>query len=348
MASVRHRLHNYRPFLDRDGIETRWVPYLGDLRATRLGRVAEKVRFVWGLFRASPPVGSTVLIQKVLVPPMLIRRWQRRHVRVVYDFDDALFERAPWGERPAVTVRRRRRLISILELADAVVVGSPPLADFASRYVADVDVLYPSLDRARFEKDDRGEADSDSLRLGWIGGGGSQRYLLDLEPVLAEVLEMHPEACLIVCSSSLPAFRELPAERVQLIPWSLDSEVEASRLFDVAVSPMGSDSWSRHRGGRVSVLLSMATCTPVVAGPGGGLEELVEGVEGAIVFARSPQEWIDRLHVLLTDPSERRAKGALARRVVEEKIWAHVQYPRLKRALFGEEPEEERSGDQHG
>lgn len=336
-ASTRHRLWNYRPYLEREGVALDWVEYKGGRLESIGPALGARLRFLVDLGRRAD-ARDVVLVQKVLPPIPLIERWRRRGARVVYDFDDALFERFEWGETEEKARRRRRRFDAMLRAASHVIAGSPPLAEYARRISPSVEVLYPSLERERFAALPRPAAGAPSV-IGWVGNDRSQRYLQSLEPVLAEVMGAHPTARLRVCSSGLPQLPALPADRVELVRWSEAAELRAVASFDVAVSPLALDAWSQARGGRVSVLLSLGAGVPVVASPGGGLEELVaEAGQRApgLLFARDAGEWRGWLDRLLSDEEERRRRSAAARELVDRSIWADVQYPRLRRALFGE------------
>lgn len=275
-----------------------------------------------------------ILVQKVLPPAILLRRWRRRGARIVYDFDDALFHRALWGETESEAARRKERLDIVLDHADMVIAGSPPLADYARQHADHVEVVYPSLVRGRFEGRRRPPHDPDVITVGWVGNDQSQIYLKELEPTLTEAFAHHPGAELMVCSSRPPDLGADLLQRMRFVPWSEAAELEAAAAFDVAVSPLGPEPWSRARGGRVSVLLSMASGVAVVASPGGGVEELVEGSD-AVRFADDPDTWGRELERLLVSREERERVGRAARDVIERRIWADVQYPRWKSIVFG-------------
>ncbi|MBI4538236.1 MAG: glycosyltransferase family 4 protein [Gemmatimonadetes bacterium] len=330
-ASTRHRLRNYLPFLDADGLTYSFLEYRGAGLPSAVARTAGRLRLLAEL--ALPArAHRVVLIQKLLLPAALVRRWRRAGIRVVFDFDDALF--APWpGDRPARAERRRRRFDVMLGAVDAVIAGSPPLARYAAGRASTVTTIYPSLERTRFRALPRPGAEG--VVVGWVGAGASQRYLRAIEPALELVLGRHPEVRLLVCSARPPEFGPLLRERMRFLPWSEENEVAAVGAFDVAVSPMGEDPWSQARGGRVSVLLSMAAGVPVVAAPGGGLDELIVNGESGVI-ARTEAEWREGLERLVKDPAERSRIGAAARAVVERELWADVLYPKWKAAVFGE------------
>jgi len=253
---------------------------------------------------------------------------------VVYDFDDALHEHFSWGESEATARRRRRRFHRMLDLADHVVAGSPPLAAYVKARGGKVDVLYPSLLRDRLSEVPRRQASDDAVVLGWIGNEPSQRYLKELAPTLMQLVATHPQVRLCVCSSVAPELPTPLAERLDFVPWSEEGEIETLSRADISISPMGTEPWSRARGGRVSVLLAMAAARPVCAASGGGLEELVDGADG-VRFVETPSDWLDVLGALVSDGVRRRSMGLAARAIIDAKIWADVQYPRLQRVLFG-------------
>lgn len=333
-ASTRHRLWNYRPHLEADGVRLTWVEYGGGRERSFLRALGHRVTYVTDLLRTAGG-HDVVLVQKTIPPAAVFSRWKAVGARVVYDFDDALWARAVTGEPASTWLRRRARFEHALSVADVVVAGSPPLAEYARKHARRVEVMYPSLNRARFQDVPRPPKEPGRLVVGWVGNDQSQVYLRALEPVLLDVLRARPFVRLAVCSSVLPALAPGLQERLDFIPWSEEAELTAAASFDVAVSPLGSEEWSRARGGRVSVLLSMACGVPVVAAPGGGVRELA-GEDGGVLFADDPDAWRNALGRLLDDAAERDRVGTRARALIDGRIWADVQYPRLKEILFGD------------
>ena len=319
---------------EEEGIGLRWSEYRGGAVGSRFRSWVERGRFLFDL-AGKPAPGAVVLVQKVLPPASLVERWKRAGHRVIYDFDDALHEHFSWGESEARARRRRRRFDRMLDLADQVVAGSPPLAAYVRSRGRPVAVLYPSLLRRRFAGMSERPSGDDTVVLGWIGNAQSQRYLKELAPTLLQLFAERPDVRLCVCSSEAPTLPEGIRDRLSFVPWSEAGEIETLSKADVAISPMGTEPWSRARGGRVSVLLSMAAGLPVCAAPGGGLQELVGAGDG-VRFVDTPTEWLEALRTLVADPDLRGAQGAAARAIIDAKIWADVQYPRLQRVLFGE------------
>lgn len=332
-ASTRHRLWNYRDALERDFAPLRWVEY-GGPEGWSPAAVRKRVACVAAAWQGASS-SDVVLIQKLLFPGAVVHAWKSMGTRIVYDLDDALYASAPRGEAPSTVAARRRRLDDTLGAADQVIVGSEPLRRYASQRNSNVAVLYPSLDPRRFTDFPRpARAASGGFRVGWIGHDRNLHYLAPLAGALASVAEEVPGFELVVCSGKAPSLDPLPPDRVVFVPWSEENELRALASIDTAVSPMGRDPWSQGRGGRVSVLNSMAAALPVVLEKGGGAEDLVRDGESAL-FADSPSAFRAHLLALAKDPAYGRKVGAAARAVVEERVWSHVQYPRLRAAVAG-------------
>ena len=332
-ASTRHRLWNYRPLLESDGVVPEWLEYGGGLIANRAKAAWERVRFLHGLL-AKGQGPDVVLVQKVLPPLPIVRRWKASGARVVYDFDDALFTRSLLGETPAQAARRKARFDAVLRESTVVMAGSPPLAEYACTQADHVEVFYPSLRRSLFEGRKPAPLRDGTVRVGWVGHELSLGYLESLVPVLEEAFTRHRSARLVVCSSRRPELAGEVGRRLDFVPWSEQAEMGAAFSFDLAVSPLDPEPWSRARGGRVSVLLSMAAGVPLVASPGGGLEELA-AADDAVLFADDPGAWLDQLDRLLGSREERETVGRAARRVIDRHIWADVQYPRWREVVLG-------------
>src|SRR5690242_19283627 len=66
-ASTRHRLLNYRPFVERDGARLEWVEYRGGRIESPAAALAVRLRFLIDLGRHAD-ARDVVLVQKVLPP----------------------------------------------------------------------------------------------------------------------------------------------------------------------------------------------------------------------------------------------------------------------------------------
>jgi glycosyltransferase involved in cell wall biosynthesis len=98
-------------------------------------------------------------------------------------------------------------------------------------------------------------------------------------------------------------------------PWDESDQTSFFSDFDVAICPLVDDEGTRGKE-TFKIKEYMAAGLPQVLSPVGyGLKVIDDGVEG--FFAESPEEWFDRLTLLLGDPELRSRMGSAARRRIE-------------------------------
>ncbi len=102
-------------------------------------------------------------------------------------------------------------------------------------------------------------------------------------------------------------------------------------IKDRKKSELTDDDWSRGKCG-FKAIQCMACGVPVVAAAVGVNREIItDGVDSFL--ASTPQEWIDKLGRLLSDPELRTRMAAAGRRTIEERYSLKVTAPRLARIL---------------
>lgn len=248
--------------------------------------------------------------------------------RLVYDFDDALWVRSSrHADNRSRT--RRARFRRMAAMADEVVAGNSYLAEQAARFNPRVTVIPSPVDTSRYRV--RPEAfDPRSVTVGWIGAHASIHYLERLRASLLEAHRRDGRLRLKVVCDVFPDFPPLPVERTA---WSEETEAADIASMDLGIMPLTDDEWSRGKCG-LKALQYMAAGVPVVATPVGINADIVEdGVNG--FWARSPEEWVERVLCLAADPGLRRRMGLAGRRTVEARYSLDACLPLLERVLRG-------------
>ena len=262
---------------------------------------------------------DVVLIQRGLLhpksPPFLERILARFGPPIVYHLDDAL-----WVLKPK---HFRTRAL----LAEVVVTGSGPVADFARALEVPVaTVEYPVQTSEYQPHKHRGGR---PVVIGWTGTT-PEEYL---PPVAAGILE----ACRatgarfrVVGGSTRPELGELDAF-TDWEPWMPDNKFTALEGADIGILPM--EDTEPHRGKEPFKLKEyMAWGLPVVASPIGHTPKvLTDGQEG--FYATTREEWTANLVNLIRDDDLRHRMGANGRRLVEERYDSWPQMRRLVAVL---------------
>ncbi len=258
-----------------------------------------------------------------LGPPLIERLIARQGKPIVYDFDDAIFLPAVSEANRSISfLKDPGRVARIIELSQEIVVGNEFLAGFARRYSDRVTVIPTAVDTDRFVPADR--SGTPPLTVGWIGSPTTFPYLQGLMPQLQRLAERRPFV-LKVSGAGKPV--QFPGVHVETVPWSLADEVTLFNSCDVGVYPLTDDDWARGKCGFKAIQF-MSCGVPVVAAPVGVNNEIVRDGENGLLAA-TPDEWVDKLDRLLTDPSLRRRLALAGRETIEQRYSLRVNAPRL-------------------
>jgi len=224
------------------------------LEAMPLRRGLRRLRALWGARR-----GDVVILQRKLLPLRQLLLLRRRARRLVYDFDDALWQRDSYSPKGPESWSRAGRFWATVYAADAVIAGNEYLAEAARAYAPPerVHVVPTCIDPSRYRPAEhvrRGGA----ARLAWIGQGSTLPSLRAAEVQLTAAAERVPGLGLrLICDRSI----ELGPLRVEPCPWSTATEADDLAGADIGVSWLPDDTWSPGKCG-LRVLQFMAAGLP--------------------------------------------------------------------------------------
>lgn len=123
----------------------------------------------------------------------------------------------------------------------------------------------------------------------------------------------------------------MPADRVEYVPWSPESEASVIQSFDVGIMPLDDSPWARGKCS-YKMLLYMACGIPVVVSPVGmNAEVLALGSCG--LGATSESVWNESLAHLLEDRHARLSYGHRGREIVLNEFSITTVAPRLASVL---------------
>jgi glycosyltransferase involved in cell wall biosynthesis len=265
--------------------------------------------------------------EAALLGPAWIEQLLALRRPLVFDFDDAIYladtSRANAWSR---MLKPATKVATICRVARHVTVGNAFLAKFAADHAREVTVVPSTIDTDVYQIQPR--ARNRVPVIGWTGSATTARYLTTLAPALRRLQEKR-EFELRVIGAKV----DIEGLAVRCLPWRAETEPDDLRALDVGLMPLPDDEWSRGKCG-MKALQYMALGIPPVVSPVGANATIVrDGVNG--FYARTEDEWIDRLALLLEDEPLRRSLGHEARRTVEESYSARAHVPRVARVLAG-------------
>jgi len=260
-----------------------------------------------------------------LGPPVLEWFLSRLRIPIIYDFDDAIWQRNTSGaNRPLQFLKCPGKVATIIRLSRQVIAGNGYLRDYALQHNPRVTVIPTPVDTDRFHPASR--AGGEGVTLGWIGSHSSAPYLRMLDPVLPYLAKQYDFRLKVVGGEYYNAHPSVSNHE-----WRLDREVEDLQSFDIGLMPMPDNEWT-HGKCAFKALQYMAVGIPVICSPVGMNSEVVQdGVNGFL--ADSEAEWFEKLSLLIEDRGLREAMGRRGRAAVEERYSVKANFPKFLRVL---------------
>jgi glycosyltransferase involved in cell wall biosynthesis len=241
--------------------------------------------------------------------------------KYVYDFDDAI-----WLPNYSATNASFHRIKAYWKIpycirwAHHVQAGNSYLADYAKQFNPSVEVVPTTIDMS-YHRYDSKERQKSTLSIGWTGTHTTVRYLRDLIDVLQRLSERF-EFQMLVISNEPPDFQ---LAGLHFIPWNKTTEMEDLAKIDIGVMPLEDDIWAKGKCG-FKGLQYMALGIPTIMSPVGVNPSIVsDGVNGYL--ASTPDEWEQKLILLLESATLRKNMGECGKQTVIDKFSVEANSP---------------------
>ncbi len=320
----RFRIEQWLPYLEEIGVSAELAPFedeeLHSLIYER-GHYFRKARLVLrALARRRLLLAGVkerfdavfIFEEAARLGPALLERWiARQGVPIVYDFCDPIWI-------PYVSPRNRYlsrlkfpgKTATICRMSRQVLSGNNELATYARRFNRHVTVVPITIDTTAYRP--RGwDRLPDVPTIGWSGSHSTVPHLNTIRAVLAGLAQRRRFTLRVV---GTPRY-ELGGVQVEAGAWCLATEIADLSTFDIGIMPLPDDQWTRLRS-HLKVRQYMGLGIPSVVSPVGVNRELIEdGVNGYL--AATPEEWQEKLTLLLDDHEIRCSMGGAARRTIE-------------------------------
>lgn len=294
-ASYRYRVEQFLPYWKEYGIDLHPVSIVGKSYPEKIGLILRSNRYDYVWLQRKP---LTAIFTHLI----------SRRSRLLYDYDDALYAvesyrvKAPKPTQPG-SKQTVRRLNTVLANSSLVFAGSEELAAYARKFNPGNTFLVPTA----YGKvpDPPGSLRTDGpVTIGWIGNVGNLYFLSMIDEATAAIQARFPSVRFSLMSGRS---QEGLKTRWELVPWSKEAEDSWLRSIDIGIMPLVDDAWSRGKCA-FKLLQYMAYGKPVVASAvGANFQAVLDGVSGFL--ATTPQQWMEALEKLVTQPELRAGMG---------------------------------------
>lgn len=269
-------------------------------------------------------------------------RIRRAARRIVFDIDDPVgYSSSRWLN---FSLAKWLRFRATCRLSDAVLVASDGLYDLARRHNSRVTRVPLCADLESHSLAVRPRRDGEPLRLLWLGGRSTFKYLLGERKALEAIGQAVSRVELHVVGHS-----RLELERLRVInhAWSPEVEVEQLAWAHVGLSPMANDRWTRAKAA-LKPLQYLANGAPFLGSPVGVNVRFADGGANARLADR-PAAWVDAVRFFEANEPERRKmgqRGIAYVRKYHSADWLADRVANVFRSLVDETEREERRSDE--
>lgn len=253
-------------------------------------------------------------------------------VRYIVDYDDAIFHNYDLSSQYVIQKLLGKKIDAVMASAECVVVGNSYLGERAKAANAKrIEWLPTVVDKDRYHTVNS-SGSLGELVIGWIGSPSTQKYIVELKPMLQKLC-VEGSCKLILVGAQEDIVTELEGVNVSVLPWTEATEAEFISSFDIGIMPLHDGPWEKGKCG-YKLIQYMACAKPVVASPVGVNIDIVQD-NSCGLLAISLDEWEGQVRSLLNNADLRQTYGANGRKAVEEIYSLQAQTSKLESILRG-------------
>lgn len=274
---------------------------------------------------------DVIYMQRELLPfaPPFLERWLRKKgVRLVFDYDDALFIPMPSRFNPIATfLRSPDKIVEIFRLVDCVIAGNDWLRDQAIARGAHAVTLEVAEDTNRIQMRPP-HTDPGPITIGWLGSTSTVKYLHFIAPALQRIARENPNVRFEIMGGGDFTMEGVPWE---ILPWSLDGELEALKRYHIGLMPLPMKDWAKGKSGGKARTYMAAGVVAVCSAIGYNNELIRHGETGFL--CTTLDEWYSTLDRLIKDADLRQRIAEAARADVKSRFSVDGQAANMKKIL---------------
>jgi glycosyltransferase involved in cell wall biosynthesis len=260
------------------------------------------------------------------LPPWGEETLARRGIRMVVDYDDAIFLHYETNKSRWVRALLKDKIDRVMKWASLVIVGNDYLKrralDAGARWVEELPSVVDITQYCFAES-----SSQNGLTIGWIGSPPTRKYLRLIQPALHQFCQ-EENARLLCIGGGTPDLEGVP---LVVTDWSEETQALQLSRCDVGIMPLSKGPWEQGKCG-YKLIQYMACGLPVVASPVGFNSRIVIPGENGFL-ASDTDEWLGAFKTLCGDPKLRKVMGNAGRTLVERSFSMQVTAPRLVNLL---------------
>lgn len=241
------------------------------------------------------------------------RAFLRSGAKLVYDFDDAIWLMdVSDGNRFFRWLKNPAKTSELIRMSHLVIAGNNYLGDYAKQYNTNVMVIPTVVETAEYTNTPRRA--TKQITIGWSGSHTTIKHFEYALPFLRILKKKYGDRIVVRVMGDEEYVNE--EFGIRGIAWSREREAEELSRFDIGIMPLPDDEWAKGKCG-LKGLQYMAQAIPTVMSPVGVNAEIIRDGENGFL-AGTPEEWAEKISLLIESPELRDRIGKAARQSVIE------------------------------
>jgi glycosyltransferase involved in cell wall biosynthesis len=264
--------------------------------------------------------------EAALIGPAILERLARRlGAPIVYDIDDPIFLYLPSVISGAFSrLKFPGKIKRIMRMSDQVIAINDLIAGYARKHNDHVAIVPNFLDPDHFRPSAH---PPEAPRIGWSGSVTTMLNLHGIAGPLSEIQQRFGTPVQVIGTGDF----ELPGVKLDIRQWTPETEVSDLQECNIGVLPVvdrPENEWKFF----LKLVQYLSTGLAIVADRAGSNADVIQdGINGFIVD--TPEQWVDRLSLLIEDKALRERMGRAARQTAIDRYSVKVQMPRVA-AIF--------------
>lgn len=253
---------------------------------------------------------NAVYLLKVSSLTLLKKIKTAGNVRVIFDLTDALwmpqFLKDGWGA-----------IDQILSESHAIFCCNKYDREYALKHNKNVFVIHPFANVRRFDELKNQIPKSGNLVIGWIGGISTCYSISNVARPLYMIASLHPE----VSFHAVGAHVDLGFMKTTCYAGGYDEDTMIREILkmDIGIFPITKNEEDYVTRGPLKALNYMAASIPAACYNSGECSEIIkDGFSG--ILAKTEQEWIDKLDLVIRNAEFRKNLGINGYNIVKDRF----------------------------
>jgi glycosyltransferase involved in cell wall biosynthesis len=242
------------------------------------------------------------------------RKLAKSKAIVIFDFDDSIWLDDKSSHHGILArLKNPAKTAKIIALANKIIAGNNYLADYASAFNDNVQIIPTTIDTDRYKP--ALKTSTSPVVIGWTGSFSTIKHFVEIIPVLLKIKVKYKDKVIFkVIGDDTYQHQELA---IQGIKWQAKTEVQDLQEIDIGIMPLPDNEWTKGKCGAKG-LQYMGLAIPTIMSPVGVNTEIIEdGVNGFL--ADDKEGWYSKLEKLIEYPELRKELGAAGRKTVVER-----------------------------